>query len=434
MKRWGIILILGFLAGQALAASGAHKAGLVIRYGNGHVETYCVSFDAPAITGVDLLQRAGVHVVVDPTSSFGQAVCKIKGEGCDYPLDDCFCQCQNLGQTCTYWAYYHLKAGQWVYSGEGAGTYKVHDGDVEGWAWGQGSAGSGVEPPLISFDQICGSSTSPIPSPTPTPPKPSPSPLPTASPTRTSTPTPTPCAGGHCAPSPTPSPPRSPLRYTFTVDRSQIQVGTCATLRWDVIGADVLLLERSEQKFPIAKRGEMRVCPSATTTYTLVMQRGTERRTARLVLAVLSAATSTPTSALEPTRTPAPTVATTPTSPRKTVPPTSQVQPRPTAAPPTGTSTPSTPSPTVRKLAPTPTGVLAPRMTLPAQARVVTPVRPLPYKLRHLTPTPGPRPTSAKTRGAEGKTLPWTHGWPAYAIVQVVLLALSVGVYWRQRL
>ncbi len=211
----GLLLVLG-LGGPRVGASaprarafqpatpGTHHAGLVIRYGDGHVETYCIAFDEPEITGVEVLERSGVPVIIDPTSSFGQAVCKIDGEGCNFPQEDCFCRCQQVGQNCEYWAYYHLRDGQWEYSGQGAGTYLVHDGDVEGWAWGSGSPGHGAEPPLYTFEALCLPPTATwTPTATPTP---SPTPTPTATATPTTTPLPTPTPHPTLPPTPTPTP------------------------------------------------------------------------------------------------------------------------------------------------------------------------------------------------------------------------------------
>ncbi|NPA91586.1 MAG: hypothetical protein GXO55_09095, partial [Chloroflexi bacterium] len=139
--------------------------GLVVRYGDGRVETRCITFTEETLTGLEVLERSGIPIVVDPTGSFGPAVCKIDGEGCQYPQEDCFCHCQQLGATCEYWAYYHLRGDHWEYSGEGAGTYVVHPGDVEGWAWGVGEPGQGAAPPLITWQEIC-NPTPPTPTPT----------------------------------------------------------------------------------------------------------------------------------------------------------------------------------------------------------------------------------------------------------------------------
>ncbi len=201
-----LLFAFGFPASRTVAADkGPNKVGLVIRYGDGHVETYCVTFQEPELTGVEVLRRSGVPIIVDPTSSFGQAVCKIDGEGCNFPQEDCFCRCQQVGRECQYWAYYHLREGHWEYSGQGAGTYRVHPGDVEGWAWGSGSPGQGAEPPVYTFEAICLPPTS-TPTPTWTSTFPS-TPHPTSSPTVPFTRVP---------PTPTPSATWTPVPRTFT--------------------------------------------------------------------------------------------------------------------------------------------------------------------------------------------------------------------------
>lgn len=142
-----------WLAPAAQAQEGPQRAALVVRFADGTVETRCVSFAGPAISGADLLARADLPVIVSVNSGLGGAVCSIKGQGCAFPSQDCFCQCQ--GRACEYWAYYHLSDGRWVYSDVGAGNYQVTDGAVEGWSWGKGNFTSGTEPPAARFADIC---------------------------------------------------------------------------------------------------------------------------------------------------------------------------------------------------------------------------------------------------------------------------------------
>jgi len=152
-----LVLALGWQAGLAQEPN---RAALVVRFGDGEVATACVSFDGETISGVDLLRRSGLTVIVDPHSGFGEAICKVSDgehtDGCDYPAQECFCQCQSA--ECVYWAYYHLQDGRWVYSDVGPSNWQVKNGDVEGYAWGPGSREGGsseAEPPMMTFDQIC---------------------------------------------------------------------------------------------------------------------------------------------------------------------------------------------------------------------------------------------------------------------------------------
>jgi hypothetical protein len=148
-----VLAATAWLPPIAAAQAGPGRAALVVRFADGAVETRCVSFAEPTISGADLLARSGLPLIVDSNSGLGGAVCSIKGQGCAFPGQDCFCQCQ--GRTCEYWAYYHLKDGRWVYSDVGAGNYQVADGAVEGWSWGKGNFTSGTEPPAARFADIC---------------------------------------------------------------------------------------------------------------------------------------------------------------------------------------------------------------------------------------------------------------------------------------
>ena len=177
LERGETILFLALLLALPAvvnAQSATHRAGLVVRFGDGSVMTRCVSFNEPSLTGVELLARAGFAIRVDTNSSIGAGVCKINSQGCDAGKS-CFCQCE--GSTCAYWQYFHLQNGAWKYSNLGAGVYQLIDGAVEGWAWG-----NNVAPPVMMLDQICASgasataptavSTRPsqtVPSPTPQP-------------------------------------------------------------------------------------------------------------------------------------------------------------------------------------------------------------------------------------------------------------------------
>jgi hypothetical protein len=150
-----LLTALCLLAGASVARAqdGDHRAALIVRFGDGSVEKRCVAFSEPSITGAELLARSGLQLVIDHTSGIGGAVCSIAGKGCAFPTQDCFCRCQGL--TCEYWAYYHRVDGGWQYSQVGAGGYTVTDGAMEGWSWGAGNFSSGVEPPLLTFAEVC---------------------------------------------------------------------------------------------------------------------------------------------------------------------------------------------------------------------------------------------------------------------------------------
>lgn len=203
-----LILLMGmFLAGIIrVHAETPHRVGLVVQHGDGSVQTQCITFPEDTISGLDVLQRSGFDLNVDAGNSMGATICRLDGEGCSFPQEDCFCQC--TGSDCVYWSYWRQNNGGWVYSSSGASNTQVHDGDVEGWVWGQGTTGGAVStPPNLTFADICAANTptdtpippAPLPSPTPTD---TPSPVPTPSPTATDTPLPP-----TDTPTPTPLPP-----------------------------------------------------------------------------------------------------------------------------------------------------------------------------------------------------------------------------------
>ncbi|MGQ9598740.1 MAG: hypothetical protein ACUVWZ_04930 [Anaerolineae bacterium] len=195
------VLVLGLLAvvmTRGGMAADPNQAGLVVQFENGRIESRCLAFAEEEISGVDLLLRSGLDVVLDSSRGMGVAVCQIDGVGCAYPAESCFCQCMGAGP-CRYWNYFYRDPGQstWTYSALGATLRTVRPGAVEAWVWGDGGA---PPSPDLSFEALCASS-SPILEPTSEPvwtpvptiwPTPTgvPSDLPTLSP-RPASPTPT---------------------------------------------------------------------------------------------------------------------------------------------------------------------------------------------------------------------------------------------------
>jgi len=230
------LLLLAIPRGVGAQEGGTNRTGLIVVHGDGRVLTRCVTFTEDRISGVALLQRSGLTVDAN-SGSMGSAVCTINSEGC--PANDCFCQCK--GTPCTYWNYFHRDGdGPWVYSGMGAATWMVGDGDIDGWVWGDGSA----PPPALAFDAICGAEAAPIvpevpptiaSTATPLPPE-TPIPTPTAQPafpatltaTATATaailPTSTPASSPSPTTSPTPTPTASstPIPTVTTSSSSRL--------------------------------------------------------------------------------------------------------------------------------------------------------------------------------------------------------------------
>lgn len=170
-RRLFLLLLLWFGAGLVLAPSvrgqeEPNQAGLLIQHGDGSVFSTCVAFEEPAINGLELLRRADVSVSADSSRGLGVTVCALDGEGCNYPEENCFCQCQ--GASCVYWQYWRLQEGEWQYSQLGATETKVSDGSVYGWVWAEGDPSGGQRPPATSFGEICASGPSMAPSAAPT--------------------------------------------------------------------------------------------------------------------------------------------------------------------------------------------------------------------------------------------------------------------------
>ncbi|MEO8285805.1 MAG: hypothetical protein ABI670_05170 [Chloroflexota bacterium] len=191
MKKLAHIFIALASLLALLTATGGHasalnqpaqsSAGLVIQFPDGSTQTYCIAFEGESISGLDMLLKTGLDVKVEAYGGIGAQVCKIGATGCDYP--DQPCACQSFGPGGVYWSYHHLKDGQWRTSITGASSYRVRNGDVEGWAWSSGTA-----PALSTFSQLCPAA---VPQPTnttiPEPPTPTlpPSPTQPARPTAT---------------------------------------------------------------------------------------------------------------------------------------------------------------------------------------------------------------------------------------------------------
>jgi hypothetical protein len=329
-----LVLVLGLAAAANVRADGPNRVGLVVRFGDGSVVSRCVEFSEPSLSGYEVLARAGLTVVAE-FSGLGAAVCKVQNDGCNYPAETCFCQCE--GSPCVYWVYHHLVEGAWQYSGFGASSYQVSNGAVEGWAWGEGDPNGGVQPPVMTFEQIC-------------------APPPTATPAPTATPTPLPL------PTSTPD-----VVVWFRVDQNPIPAGSCTTLRWDTSGVESVTLDGQA----VAPNGTRQVCPTAAQSFQLqVVTLGGAGRSYPLELGVTGAA---PTQAPSPTppadATVAPPSPTAMGEPRSTAPAGASATPDAIAAATTPVVTDSPPAPTATpQPAATEEVVVIAAPTLPATA------------------------------------------------------------------
>jgi hypothetical protein len=141
----------GALTAVVARAATANRAAVVVEV-DGVIHTAKVSFTGDSITGLDALRDAGFAPSVRVFGANGGAVCALRVGtqtiGC--PIDG---TCLTCGGS-NYWSYFRAAAGatRYSYSGIGAGTTQVHDGDVEAWAWSSGTPPS----PFVSFGDVWG--------------------------------------------------------------------------------------------------------------------------------------------------------------------------------------------------------------------------------------------------------------------------------------
>jgi hypothetical protein len=147
----GIVILLLVIAVSAVTAQEGGRAAIVVRSGDDAVESRCVAFEESEISGYELLERSGL-LAESKVVGMGALVCRLGETGC--PAGDCFCECKG-GDECVYWSYWRLAEAGWQYSQIGATQRTVSDGDVEGWSWGPGSVTGAIEPPVVSFEELC---------------------------------------------------------------------------------------------------------------------------------------------------------------------------------------------------------------------------------------------------------------------------------------
>jgi hypothetical protein len=162
---FGLVLLLptfapaatGSVIACAAEAADAPHAALVVGTG-GQTLTYCVTLDAPTVTGLRLIQLASAQHGLQYRLGFGgQAVCQLAGVG---PTgSDCFADYPD------FWGYWHGNGGGgWTWAGSGAASASIGDGDVEGWTWGSGDSGAThPAPPALSIDDVCDAAPEPPP-------------------------------------------------------------------------------------------------------------------------------------------------------------------------------------------------------------------------------------------------------------------------------
>jgi hypothetical protein len=232
-----LALVGGWLLSLTLPAYAQepNQIGLVVMHGDGTTTTRCVEFSEPQLSGYDILQRSQLEFSID-AGGMGAAVCRIDGEGCTTPQEDCFCRMNQNPPL--YWSYWKVVDGQWRYSNLGASMSLVEPGTVEGWVWGPGNVNEATPPPVYSLEQIC-AAASPTDTPTDTPtatftPEPTATLLPTATdtPWPTETPTETPAEVPTDTPTTSPTPPPT-FTSTYTPWPTETPTWTPSpTLTW----------------------------------------------------------------------------------------------------------------------------------------------------------------------------------------------------------
>jgi hypothetical protein len=157
----GLGLLVALLAGCASApqTGGGGRVALIVRHGDGQLETACVSYEGESISGEELLATSGFAVRLDAANAMGSLICSIDGEGCAFPEEPCLCQCDQPG-ACGYWAYFGWdpQRGAWTYAAQGARLRQLHDGDLDAWVWltstGPDAAMAAI-PQDIAFEDVC---------------------------------------------------------------------------------------------------------------------------------------------------------------------------------------------------------------------------------------------------------------------------------------
>jgi hypothetical protein len=125
------------------AAAGEIRVRVVVDFGDAPdappgVSDVCVPV-ADRTTGAELLAARARQLGTPQPRYDGGFLCAIDGvpeSGCgrDSGADD-------------YWSYWHGDAGKWTYANTGAATWRLRDGDVEGWRFAGTTAESKATPP-----------------------------------------------------------------------------------------------------------------------------------------------------------------------------------------------------------------------------------------------------------------------------------------------
>ena len=130
-----VALVAAVGSGPAAAHEGPHRAGLVVRHGDGRLTYAYVVFPEEELRGIELLRRSGLPLVTVGFGGLGEAVCALEGEGCS--VGECRKNLCQSAPDAPYWQPCSQAApGEWRVWRLGASAAKIGDGEVYGWAWG----------------------------------------------------------------------------------------------------------------------------------------------------------------------------------------------------------------------------------------------------------------------------------------------------------
>jgi hypothetical protein len=146
-------------APAAEAQEESASVGLLVVKGDGSILSRCVPWSEEIRTGYDLIVAAEVDFSSEQ-AAMGATICSLDGEGCSYPQQGCFCECQ--GSPCVYWSYWLLRDEGWSYSNQGAANQRVAAGDLQAWVWGAGTSEFATEPPDATLADICAEDASEV--------------------------------------------------------------------------------------------------------------------------------------------------------------------------------------------------------------------------------------------------------------------------------
>ena len=152
--RWLAICGAVALAAAAFLASvdaqSASQLLLIVDTGT-DIDTFCVEASIDEMSVGELMALADLdYVSVDEDE--GVAVCRIGDVGCDYPNEDCHCDCED-GGSCVAWHFWVWEDNAWISTGRTDGDRVVASGDIVAWVFGSADA----EPPIIALAEVCGS-------------------------------------------------------------------------------------------------------------------------------------------------------------------------------------------------------------------------------------------------------------------------------------